>query len=57
MSLFAFLDRLDHAMQRSLRWWMSAPCDERAAIVMLIAPLLAVLIFVLACPPPPLPGR
>jgi hypothetical protein len=36
---------------------MSAPCDERAAIVMLIAPILAVLIFVLACPPPPLPVR
>jgi hypothetical protein len=33
-------------MRRALAWWMSAPCDERTAVVIFIAPtvLLAIVL-------------
>jgi hypothetical protein len=50
------VSRLEQRLHRALAWWMSAPMDERAAVVLIVGPV-ALLFLVLACLPPPSPGR
>lgn len=52
MSIFDFLDRIEQYMQRALAWWMSAPMDEKAAVALLVLPLLLAIVCALAVPPP-----
>lgn len=39
-------------MRRALAWWLTAPFDEKTAVMLIVGPWVALAIVLLALPPP-----
>lgn len=39
-------------MRRLIEWWLSAPVDEKTAVVVIVGPWLALAALLLSLPPP-----
>lgn len=50
------MSRVEQFIQGRIAWWMSAPMDEKAAVALLVLPIVLVLIIVSAAPAHPLPS-
>lgn len=58
--LIALGDLIEQRIRQAIAWWCSAQLDERAALLLLLLPWIAVAVIVLALPVPAprsLPGR
>ncbi|UPG89304.1 hypothetical protein L2Y96_18165 [Luteibacter aegosomaticola] len=50
------MSRIERRIAGAITWWQSAPIDEKAAVALLVLPLVLVLIFASVAPAHPLPA-